>query len=33
LEVRRIDCRACGKIKTEHFDFLTGNPFYTQRFA
>ncbi len=33
LEVRRIDCRACGKVKTERVDFLPGNLFYTQRFA
>jgi len=33
LEVRRIDCRRCGKVKREHLDFLADNPFYTKRFA
>ena len=33
LEVRRIDCRRCGKVKRERLDFLAGNPLYTQRFA
>ena len=30
LEVRRIDCRSCGKVKQERLDFLADNPFYTQ---
>lgn len=33
LEVRRIDCRNCGKVKREQLDFLADNPFYTKRFA
>src|ERR1700723_3305407 len=33
LEVRRIDCRSCGKVKRERLDFLADSPFYTKRFA
>ena len=33
IRVRRIDCRACGKVKSERLDFLADNPFYTKRFA
>jgi transposase len=34
LEVRRVDCRRCGKVKQETFEWLAGgNPFYTKRFA
>ena len=33
LEVRRIACRRCGKVKRERLDFLADNPFYTKRFA
>lgn len=33
IEVRRVQCRACGKVKTERLDFLADNPFYTRRFA
>ena len=33
LEVRRVACRGCGKVKTERLDFLADNPFYTKRFA
>ena len=33
FEVRRVDCRGCGKVKTERIDFLADNPFYTKRFA
>lgn len=33
LEVRRVDCRGCGKVKSERLDFLADNPFYTKRFA
>ena len=29
LEVRRIDCRHCGKVKRERLDFLADNPLYT----
>jgi len=33
LEVRRLDCRGCGKVKRERLDFLADNPHYTKRFA
>jgi transposase len=33
LEVRRVDCRSCGKVKQEKLFFLADNPFYTKRFA
>ena len=33
LEVRRIDCGRCGKVKRERLDFLADNPLYTKRFA
>ncbi len=33
VEIRRVPCRRCGAVKTEHLDFLADNPFYTQRFA
>ena len=33
LEVRRLDCRSCGKVKRERLDFLADNPLYTRRFA
>lgn len=33
LEVRRIDCRACGTLKRERLAWLADNPLYTQRFA
>jgi transposase len=33
LEIRRIDCRGCGKVKREQLEFLADNPFYTKRFA
>jgi transposase len=33
LEVRRLDCRTCGKVKREQLDFLADNPLYTKRFA
>lgn len=33
LEVRRVDCRNCGKVKREGLEFLADNPFYTKRFA
>ena len=29
LEVRRLDCRGCGKVKRERLDFLADNPHYT----
>jgi transposase len=33
LEIRRIDCRGCGKVKRERLEFLADKPFYTKRFA
>ena len=33
VEVRRLDCRSCGKVKREQLDFLADNPLYTKRFA
>src|SRR2546421_6716098 len=33
LEVRRVDCRRCGKVKRERLGFLADNPLYTKRFA
>jgi transposase len=33
FEVRRVLCQRCGKVKRERLDFLSGNPFYTKRFA
>ena len=33
FEVRRVQCRYCGKVKRERLEFLADNPFYTKRFA
>ena len=33
LEVRRVECHRCGKVKRERLDFLADNPLYTKRFA
>ena len=33
LEIRRVACRSCGKVKRERLDFLADNPLYTKRFA
>jgi hypothetical protein len=33
LEVRRLNCRACAKVKREQLDFLADNALYTKRFA
>lgn len=33
LEVRRVKCRRCGKVKQEMLSFLADSPFYTKRFA
>ena len=33
IEVRRVACRRCGKVKRERLDFLADNPLYTKRFA
>jgi transposase len=33
IEVRRVQCRSCGRVKRERLDFLADNPLYTKRFA
>ncbi len=33
IEIRRVACRYCGKVKRERLDFLADNPLYTKRFA
>jgi len=33
IDIRRIQCRRCGKVKRERLDLLSDNPFYTKRFA
>ena len=33
IEVRRVECRDCGKVKRERLSFLADNPLYTKRFA
>ncbi len=33
VEVRRIDCRWCGKVKREKLDWLADHPLYTKRFG
>jgi len=32
IEVRRVQCRSCGKVKRERLDFLADNLLYTKRF-
>jgi transposase len=33
VEVRRVQCRRCGRVKRERLDWLGDNPFYTKRFS
>lgn len=33
FEVRRVECRSCGKVRRERLEFLADNPLYTKRFA
>ena len=33
LEIRRVDCKGCGKVKQEKLGWLAAPPFYTKRFA
>jgi transposase len=33
VEVRRVACRGCGKVKQERLDWLAAHPFCTRRFA
>jgi transposase len=33
VEIRRVQCRRCDKVKRERLDWISDNPFYTKRFA
>jgi len=33
LEIQRVYCLGCNKVKQEKLEFLADNPFYTKRFA
>ena len=33
VELRRVACRNCGKVKREKLEWLANNPLYTKRFA
>ena len=33
VEVRRVECRHCHRVKRERLEFLSDNPRYTKRFA
>ena len=33
VEIRRVDCKRCGKVKQETLDWLSDNPFFTKRFS
>jgi len=33
VEVRRVRCKRCGKVKREKLSWLVNNPFYTKRFS
>jgi transposase len=33
VEIRRVRCGSCGKVKQEKLPWLADNPFYTKRFA
>jgi len=33
MELRRVQCKKCGKVKQEKLSFLAASPFYTKRFA
>jgi transposase len=33
VEVRRVACRTCGRVRQERLDWLAANPHYTKRFA
>lgn len=33
VEVRRVRCKECGKVKREKLPWLANNPFYTKRFS
>lgn len=33
VEIHRVKCRKCGKVRQEKFDWLSDNPGYTKRFV
>ncbi|MBI4653001.1 hypothetical protein HY750_02000 [Candidatus Kuenenbacteria bacterium] len=33
VEIRRVNCMKCEKVKSEKLNWLSNNPFYTKRFA
>lgn len=33
VEIRRVLCRSCGKVKQESLEWLANHPFYTRRFS
>ena len=33
MEIRRVECRHCGRVKRERLEWLADNPFYTKRFS
>ena len=33
VEIRRVFCKRCGSVKQERLPWISGNPFYTKRFA
>jgi transposase len=33
VEVRRVECKRCGKVKREKLSWIARNPFYTKRFS
>lgn len=33
VEIRRVNCKSCGKVKQEKLSWLVDNPFVTKRFA
>jgi len=33
VEIRRVNCRECGKVKQERLSWVSTNPFYTKRFG
>ena len=33
VDVRRVACRTCGRVRQERLDWLAANPHYTKRFA
>ncbi|MGE5300398.1 MAG: helix-turn-helix domain-containing protein [Acidobacteriota bacterium] len=33
MEVRRVQCKRCGKLKREKLPWLANNPFHANRFS